>query len=71
MEALPQSAHCCSTGVDGDNDELATEARFDDGLRGRAVEGDTCDNTLDLARSGVALSFGDLSREDDVFKIED
>ena len=70
-EALPQFAQRVSTEVDGDDEEFPREADFDDGLRGRTVECDAADDALDLASSDVALTLGDLPREDDVFEIED
>ena len=70
-DVFAQLAQRFSTEVDGDDEELAGETNFDDGLRGRSVECDAADNALDFARSGVALALGDLPREDDVFEIKD
>ena len=68
---LPQCAHCCSSEVDSDNDELASEADFDEGFGCCAVERKASDDTLDFSRLGVALAFADFAREDDVFEAAD
>lgn len=70
-DALLQKAQWCSTEVDGDNDELPGGPDFDDCFGARAIECGARDNTLGFTGFGVALTFGDLPGEDDVFKIED
>ena len=67
---LSQCAHWCSRDVDSDDDELASEADFDNCLGCRAVERDASDDALDFSRLGVALAFGDFAREDDIFEVE-
>jgi hypothetical protein len=57
----PQCAQWCSSDVDSDDDELASEADFDDGFGGRTVERDTRDNTFDFSRLGIALAFDDFA----------
>ena len=69
--ALPQCAQRCSTEVDGDDNELACEAELDDCIGRRTVERNAGDDGLDFAGLGVALTFSDLPREDDVFEIKD
>ena len=68
---LPQCAHWCSRDVDSDDDELASEADFDNCFGCRAVERDASDDALDFPRLGVALAFDDFARKDDIFEIED
>jgi len=54
-----------------DDDELAGEADFHDGLRKTAIERDAGDDDFAFAGLGVPLARGDLPREDDVFEIND
>ena len=68
---LPQCAHFCSTEVGSDDDKLATEADFNDGFGGSAVERDSCNDAVDFTGLGVVLALDDLAREDDVFEVED
>lgn len=68
---LAQNAQPPSAAVGGDDDELAGEPDLDDDFGGRAVERRARDDALDFARSDVALAFGDLPGEDDVFEVED
>ena len=70
-EVLPQCAQLCSAEVDGDDDELTSEADFDNRFAGRSVECDPGDDTLDFTGLRVALVLGDLPSEEDVFEIED
>ena len=56
--------------IDGDENELAAVADFDDGFCGAAVKPDALDNALDFARFAVALARGDAAGEDDVFEVE-
>ena len=71
MELLPQYAQLCSAEVSSDDDELAGEADFDDGLSRFSVKPNGTDDELDLAGLRVALALEDLAREEDVFEIED
>ena len=68
---LSQCAHCCSSDVDSDDDELAREPDFDDGFSCRSVERDAGDDALDLACLGVALALDDFAGVDDVFEVKD
>jgi hypothetical protein len=70
-DALPQCAQWCSAEVDSDDKECACKAELDDGFGRRTVERDTGDDALDFAGFGVALTFNDLPREDNVFEVED
>ena len=70
-EELPQWAQRWSEDISCDNDEFAGEADFDDGLRRFAVKRNAGDNDFAFAGLGVALTFRDLPREDNVFEIKD
>ena len=68
---LPQLAHWRSAEIDGDDEEFAREADFDDRFGRLSMEGDAFNDALDFARSRIPLPGCDLAREDDVFKVED
>ena len=68
---LPQLAQPTAAEVSGNDDELTAEADFDNGLRRRAVNGNTVDDVLDFAAFGVALAFDDFASKNDVFEVED
>ena len=57
--------------VDSDDNELACEAELDDCFGRRTGERNAGDDALDFAGLGVALTFNDLPREDNVFEIKD
>lgn len=72
--STPVFAHDAQTSlgkVDGDDEESANLAEFDDRFRCAAVDRVTTDNELDLTRFPVALALDDLAREDDGFEIKD
>ena len=68
---LPQWAQMLSTEVDGDDDELATLADFDDDFAERAFKAGAADDVLRFARVAVALALNDLPRKDNAFEVED
>ena len=68
---MPQLAHTCSTEVDGDDEEFAREADFDNRLGRISSESGALDDVFDFARSRIPLPGCDLAREDDVFEVED
>ena len=68
---LAQKVHDLSTEVDGDDNELAVRAKLCDDCAGGAFEGCTLDDVLDFAGRTVTLALDDLTREDDVLKVED
>ena len=68
---LPQCAQRWSEDIDGDDDELASEANFDNGLGVTAIKRGAGDDDFTFAGLDVALAFRDLPREDDVFEIKD
>ena len=57
--------------VDGNDEESADLAEFDDSFCLLAFNRAAADNELDLSRSSVALAPGDFACEDNVFEIED
>lgn len=72
--STPALAHDAQTRldkVDGDDEESANRAEFDDCFRCSAFDRATVDNELDPSRFTVALALGDLAREDDGFEIKD
>lgn len=67
---LPQYAHD-SDDVDGDEDEGAGEADFDDSFRFVAFNGTAIDDVFGFLCFLVMLSFDDGAREDDAFEVKD
>ena len=57
--------------VDGNDEESADLAEFDDCFRLLAFERAAADDELDFSRFAVALALGDFAGEDNVFKVED
>ncbi|MBK7422147.1 MAG: hypothetical protein IPJ48_03050 [Propionivibrio sp.] len=54
-----------------DGDELSSEADFNVRLRLDSFERTTGNEVVDFTGSGVALALCDLTREDDIFEIND
>ena len=46
-------------------------ANFRDDFCGNSIEGPALDDILRFAGAAIALSFGNLVREDDVFEVKD
>ena len=57
--------------VDGNDEERADPAEFDDCFRLLAFNRAAADDELDFSRFSIALALGDFAREDNVFEIED
>lgn len=70
MPSRPHEMHVDSGTVDGDNEECAVGAEFDDCFDFDAFKRDTADDELGFARRSVALSFNNFAREDGVFEVE-
>ena len=66
LEAFTEKKLHCPEDIGRDDDELAREADFDDGLRELAVERGTGDNDFAFTGLVIALALRDLPREDDV-----
>ena len=69
--APPQWAQAASTDVDSDDDELPVVADFDDDFASITFERGALDDVLGFAGRTISLALDDLTREDDVFKVED
>ena len=57
--------------IDGDDEESPRVANFRGDFCGNAIKGPALDDVLRFAGAAMALSFGDLSREDDAFEVKD
>lgn len=68
--AFPHEAQSSLDGVDGDDEEYASRADFDDGFGQLVGERETADDAFDFPRLAVFLLFDDLACEDDAFEVE-
>ena len=67
----PHDAQSALDDIDGDDEEDACRADFEDRFGVLASERLAADNGLGLASLAVFLALNDMAREDEIFEVED